>query len=128
MERLDQQQQLLRQQLALACFMGHAMDVVMSCSANPQVGADARSMADIGRRLLAGDVVGGSDAVPLHANMYLQLQARVRWFCCTDRHMTATLANMEAAVMWAVRMSGCGCAFPGMVRETELLACWGQLC
>lgn len=81
--------------------MEHAMGVVIFCSVNLQVGAAARSMADIGRRLLSGDVTGGSDAGALH--VYLELQARVKAFCCLNPPMTATLERMEADVMSAVR-------------------------
>jgi hypothetical protein len=98
-KQLQTQQQQLQQQHELVCFMGHAMDVVVFCSANPQVGAAARSMADTGRRLLAGEAAAGSDACAL----YLELQARVKKFCRMDLPMTAALESREAAVLGPVR-------------------------
>lgn len=96
MERLEQQEDTIHR----LGFMEDALDVVIYCSLDLHAGAAARSMVDIGRRLLFGDATGGSDEWSLHA--YLELQARVKAFCRWDRPMIARLERMEATVMWAV--------------------------
>jgi hypothetical protein len=96
-ERLEQQQEL-SQRLR---FAWDAFDVLVFCSPDPHAEAAAQSLADTGRKLLYVYAGGHSDAGALHD--YLELQARVKAFCCGDSFITKTLASMEATLTRAAQ-------------------------
>lgn len=88
--------------MQLSSFMDDVLGVMLACAGDAETMATVRSMADIGRSLLAGDSVVGSGGYAGTVQQYLQLQARVRGSCSGRQDVAAALDSMEAAVKQAV--------------------------
>jgi hypothetical protein len=111
MRQLEQQGQqcatAMQERLrALSSFTDSVLGVMLACAGDTEAMTAVRSMADIGRSLLAGDSVVGSEGAAGALQRFLQLQGRVRASCSSRQEATAALASMEAAVKQAVGGGG----------------------